>query len=124
MNDQPSLAESLSRLAAPQLFQLKKGKMRLTILPHSADRRLESLLDLGEDLRSSDGSRSVGSHATSVGSDVSISDPLVVLGSRKGSDGVAVRKGEDRELGSGEELLDDNLSTCGKEITSRKEGGR
>jgi len=88
---------------------------KLTVLPHSADGSLESLLNLDQNPRSSNGSRSVGTHSTGVGSDVTVSDSLVILSSREGSDGVTIGEGEDGELGSGEEILDNDLGSCTKE---------
>lgn len=82
------------------------------ILSHTSNGGLEDVLaDLLEKLRSSNRSRGVSTHATSVQTSISFSNSLVILRRRKVDDGVTVREGQDRELITLEEFLNDNLVT-------------
>jgi hypothetical protein len=70
------------------------------------------LHDVVQDLRSSHGCGRICTHTASVEPNVPFSDALVILRCWQGNDSVAVRKGQDRDLGAVEQFLDTDLVSC------------
>ena len=76
-------------------------------LGHLAGDEVDELL-LAAELRAEPRERRVGAHAAGVGAGVAVEQALVVLGGAERQHVVAVAEEEERDLGSGEELLDEH----------------